>query len=258
MIRRPARNEDTDTDIEDEEVRPARASRRNTGPFDDDEDEAPVRRSRRTAATEEDEDEDDAPTPSRRVVRSGWAGAEALKSKKAGINYAQNLKLTEEPILVKFLDDAPYAAYFQHWIERTGQRSFVCIDDTDPKGCPLCEIDNRPAQRFSFNVVLLSPDEDPVVKSYDVGPRVLDQLRNFNTDSRQGPLSKHYWAISRTGKGTTSATNHQMVRERDLEDFEVEALTESDLKALKRSAYDESIIKIPTHKDLLAIAEELS
>lgn len=258
MIRRPNRSEDDFTEEETAQERPARASRRNVGPFDDDEDEAeaPVRRNR--VSRDEDEDEGEAPTPARRVVRSGWAGAESLKSKKSGANYAQNLKLSEEPVLVKFLEDAPYAAYLQHWVDRTGQRAFVCIDDSDPKGCPLCEAGIRPSQRFSFNVVLLTPGSDPEVKSYDVGPRVLDQLKNFNNDSRQGPLSKHYWAISRTGKGTTSATNHQMVRERDLEDFDVDPLSESDLKTFTRQAYTEEIIKIPTHKDLLAVAEELS
>lgn len=239
MIRRPSRNEEDFVEEDRDQDRPVRASRR------------PSR------VVEEDDDDDPTPTPARRIVRSGWAAAEALKSKKSGAGYAQSLKLSEDPILVKFLEDAPYAAYLQHWVERSGQKSWVCIDDSDPKGCPLCEAGNRPSQRFSFNVALTPPDSDPEIKSYDVGTRVLDQLKNFNNDSRQGPLSKHYWAISRTGKGTTSATNHQMVRERDLEDFDVEPLSEADLKTLKRQAYTDEILSIPSYKELLDIAEEL-
>jgi hypothetical protein len=98
-----------------------------------------------------------------------------------------------------------------------------------------------------------------MLKSYEVGPRVIDQLKNFHTDPRQGPLSKHFWAVSRSGKGATSATNHQLVKERDLEEWGIDLLTESDFKVLGKQAYGPDIIQIPARKDLLKIAmEELS
>ncbi len=248
MIRRTTRDED----FSDEEESPTNRPSRST------EDTTPIRKSRSIidgdTSTDDDDDEVDAPK-ARRVIRRGWAGAEAVKS--AGSNFAQSLKLTEESQIIKFLEDEPYAAYRQHWVERSGQRSWICIEDMDIKGCPLCEVGNRASQRFSFNVALLTFGADPVIKSYDVGSRVIDQLKNFHMDSRQGPLSKHYWAVSRTGKGTTSATNHQMVRERDLADFDLSPISEVDLKALSRQAYDESILSIPTRRELLGIAEEL-
>jgi hypothetical protein len=239
MIRRPARSEDTSD--EDEKYTTRRTAST----------EAPVRRSRAV----EDDDEDVEEPKIRRVIRRGWAGAEAVKT--AGSNFAQSLKLSEESQIIKFLEDEPYAAYRQHWVERQGQKSWICIEDMDAKGCPLCEVGNRASQRFSFNVALLMPGSDPIIKSYDVGPRVIDQLKNFHTDSRQGPLTKHYWAVSRTGKGTTSATNHQMVRERDLPDFDIEPISEVDLRSLTKQAYTEDILSIPTRKELLSIAEEL-
>jgi hypothetical protein len=251
MIRRPATDRTDDAYVSDEEEAVV-APKRRTKRTDDDEDDAPVRRVISSADHDED---DDAPVAPRRTIKRGWAAAEAVKA--TGTGYAQVLKLAEEPQIVKFLEDEPYASYRQHWVERSGQKSWVCIDDIDPKGCPLCEIGNRAGQRFNFNVVLLGFDGERLVKSYEVGPRVIDQLKNFHTDQRQGPLTKHYWAISRTGKGTNTATNHQMVRERDLDEFDLEPLTESELKALAKKAYTDEVIKIPTRKELLAIAEDL-
>lgn len=226
----------------------------------DDEDEimedAPVRNTSGLKLVVEDAEE--APAPSgARVIRRGWGAAEAVKH--ADSPFAQRLRVMDDPIVVKFLEDEPYASFRQHWIERSGQKSFTCIADIDPKGCPLCDAGSRPSTRFAFNVVLLSNDAEPSVKSYEVGPRVIDQLKNFHNDPRQGPLSKHFWAVSRSGKGATSATNHQLVKERDLEEWGLDILSESDIKDLRGKAYSPDIITIPSRKDLQQIAlEDLS
>ncbi len=225
--------------------------------YDDDdtevmEEEAPVRRQTKVV-----EDDDAAPVSAASAIRRGWGAVEQAKS--ADSPYAQRLRVSEEPIIIKFLEDEPYATYRQHWVERSGQKSFTCIADLDPKGCPLCDAGSRPSTRFAFNVVLLSPDSEPVLKSYEVGPRVIDQLKNFHVDPRQGPLSKHFWAVSRSGKGATSATNHQLVKERDLEEWNIDTLTEADFKVMNKSVYTADIIQIPSRKDLIQIAlEDLS
>lgn len=218
------------------------------------EDEAPVRATRVAAPQEDDEEVQERPAAASRVIRRGWGAAESVKN--ADSPYAQRLRVMEDPVVIKFLEDEPYASYRQHWIERSGQKSFTCIADIDPKGCPLCDAGSRPSTRFAFNVVLLSSDSEPTVKSYEVGPRVIDQLKNFHNDPRQGPLSKHFWAVSRSGKGATSATNHQLVKERDLEEWGIPALTTDDLARLKRNAYSPDIIQIPNRKDLQQIALE--
>ena len=207
-------------------------------------DDAPVRKPRVELSA------DDEVPQTRRVVRGGWEGASA-KSEEKG-DYAVRLKLTEETQIIKFIKDAPYASYGQHWVERTGQKSFVCLGS----GCPLCAAGNRASRRSSFNVVLLSGDDMPALRSLEVGVRVVDQLRNFHTNERTGPLSKHYWAISRTGKGATSSTLLQMVRDRDLEEYGLTPLTDADLSHFGEIAYTEDIIKIPTRADLMKIATE--
>jgi hypothetical protein len=214
----------------------------------DDDDDAPVRKASAPRASE--------PAP-RRVIRGGWEGVKQLKSDVSDSSYAQRLKVSEEPIIVKFLEAAPYAAYRQHWVERTGQKSFTCIGNIDPKGCPLCDSGNRPSNKFAFNVVLLTPGEDPVLRSYEVGSRAIDQLKNFNDDPRQGPLPKHYWAISRSGKGATTATNHQLVKARDLEEeWGVIDLTEDMLNHFLKLAYTDEIVPIPTRSSLLGVIAE--
>lgn len=223
-----------------------------------DDDDAPVKKAPPVKAEESDDEDDEDRTAVKasasRVIKGGWGAVEKMKS--ADAPYAQRLRVTEEPIVIKFLNDAPYATYRQHWVERSGQKSFTCIDDIDERGCPLCKAGNRPSMRFAFNVVLLSKDGDHSIKSYEVGARVIDQLKNFHQDPRQGPLSKNYWAVSRSGKGATSATNHQMLRDRDLEDWEIEALSEADIKTFTKDSYTAEIIPIPTRKELMDIVIE--
>ena len=191
----------------------------------------------------------------RTLVRGGWGSVDAVKN--ADSPFAQRLKVGDDPQIIKFLNDEPYASWRQHWIERQGQKSFVCIGDFEDKGCPLCDSGDRPSVRIAFNVALLLPGEEPVLKSYEVGPRVIDQLKNFHTDPRTGPLSKHYWAVSKTGKGATTATSHQLVKDRDLEEWGIDEITDAGLKSLVGKAYTADIINIPTRKDLVDIANEL-
>jgi hypothetical protein len=227
--------------------------------YEDDENEivedAPVRAPKTAKLVVEDiEEEEERPASASRVIRRGWGAADSVKH--ADSPYAQRLRVMEDPIVIKFLEDEPYASYRQHWVERSGQKSFTCIADIDPKGCPLCDAGSRPSTRFAFNVVLLSPDSDSTIKSYEVGPRVIDQLKNFHNDPRQGPLSKHFWAVSRSGKGATSATNHQLVKDRDLEEWNLTEPTAEELKDFRNKSYTPDIIQIPSRKDLQQIALE--
>lgn len=100
-----------------------------------------------------------APATERKLLRGGWQQVDALKS--ADSNYAQRLKVSEDVQVIKFIEDEPYAAWHQHWVERDGQKSFVCIRELEERGCPICELGNRPSQRVAFNVVLLSVGASP-------------------------------------------------------------------------------------------------
>ena len=193
--------------------------------------------------------------PTRKLLRGGWQQVDVLKS--ADSQYAQRLKVSEEVQVIKFLDDEPYAAWHQHWVEREGQKSFICLRDLEERGCPLCETGNRPSQRIAFNIALLGTGVKPVVRSFEVGPRVVDQLRNLNKAPQTGPLTKHYWAVSRTGKGATTAYNLQAIRARDLqEEWKIDEIDEALMSQLREDRYDASIMKVPAYADLLSVASE--
>ena len=226
--------------------------------FEDDEQEfeTPVAKKAETKITakpkQDDEETDEAP---RKTIKRGWGAAERVQ--EASSPYAQRFKVTEETQVIKFLEDEPYASFRTHWIDgRQGQKSFVCLHD-DPNGCPLCAAGNRPSTKFAFNIAVVNNEEELIVRSFEVGVRLIDQLKNFHLDPRQGPLSKNYWAVSKTGKGAQTQTILQMVRERDLEEWNLTALSDEDMLVLKNNSYDPSIVQIPTRTELLEIATEL-
>jgi len=191
----------------------------------------------------------------RKLLRGGWAQVDALKATDA--QFAQRLKVSEEVQVVKFLSDEPYAAWHQHWVERDGQKSFICIREMEERGCPICESGNRPSSRIAFNVALCTVVDPPINRSFEVGPRVVDQLRNLNKAPQSGPLTKHYWAVSRSGKGATTAYNLQVIRERDLaEEWHVTPIDETEQSKLSENKYTSEIIKVPTYAELFAIASE--
>lgn len=268
---RPARRSRSRDDDDDEDERPARRSRSRDD--DDEEDEKPARRRRRD---EEDEDEDEKPRRRRsrddddddedtkpkkpRVVpknlKGGWGAADKVKSDSS--SYANRVKVTTKEQLIKFLEDAPYVSYAQHWIPRTGQQSFICIAKEDPKGCPLCDSGDSPAARVCFNVAMIDEDGgDPVLMSLEASSTTAESIKNYHNEPRTGPISKHYWAIKKASDKKTATTVLNMVRERDLdEEWQVDPITPEQIKALKKEMYGPDIVNLPSRKQLLEIVAE--
>lgn len=190
------------------------------------------------------------------VISRGWSAAQKVQESTSA--FAQRFKVTEDPQIIKFLEDEPYASFRTHWIDgRAGQKSFVCLAD-HAGGCPLCDAGNRPSTKFAFNIAVLGEEGDLLVKSFEVGVRLIDQLKNFHTDPRQGPLSKNYWAVSKTGKGAQTQTILQMVRERDLSEWSMVGYTTEDMAVLKRNCYTPEIISVPSRLELLDLASEIN
>lgn len=223
------------------------------GRYDDNEDDTGTVL---TADREEDTEESEAPRApiNRKAIRRGWGNAEEAKSK--GSPFADRLKIEGEVQVIRFLESEPYTSYHFHWIERQGQKSYTCIDKLDPKGCPLCQAGDRPQARFAFNVALLDTAGEPILKALEAGVRVMDQLKNFHTNQTTGPIDKHYWAVSRSGKGTSSQTNFNMVRERDLGEYNLAPIDDDEMADMMGRLYDESIVPIPKRKTLADVAAE--
>lgn len=185
-------------------------------------------------------------------VQAGWGAAEAKLNTTSG-EYPTDFKFSDKPQLVRFLEDGPFAVYQQHWIEREGKKSFVCLEDE----CPLCIIaGDKPRGRFAFNVLVLS-DETPTVKILTAPPTLARMLRAANEDERRGPLTKFYWAISREGTGPQTTFTLERVRGTDLaEEWNMEVENVEPLAA-SAEKYDASTVYITAKEELTTIARSL-
>jgi hypothetical protein len=281
--RRSSRRRDDDEEEDDDRGR-GRSSRRSSRDDDDEEDD---RRSRRSASRDDDDrdsdrrprrdrdddrrgvkrrDDDDRRGRDERgggssAVREGWGGAHKTRD-QAG-DFASSFKMeNDKTYVVKFLDDAPYASFRQHWIDRSGKRSFVCPedpDDPDSPRCSLCDAGDKVRAQYSFNIVVLEEDAKPTVKSWDVGIRLFQKFERIHKDDRIGPLTRPYFAVSRTGKGTNADTQLSPIKDRDLwDDYGIEELTDGEIDKLMRKRYDRSIIEVPSRRQLKELAEEFS
>ena len=189
------------------------------------------------------------------TVQSGWdAAAEFLKPKKDSGAYPTNFKLGEKPQLIRFLDDAPFYVYKEHWINRTeGKRSFVCLGAE----CPLCTIaGDHPRPRFVFNVLVLT-DEEFNVQTLTATPTLARTLQAKHEDPRLGPLSKYYWSIARQGTATTTQYILDRVKAADLAsewDLDAEDVETAIVSAVR---YDESAVYVSPQEELLKLARQL-
>lgn len=189
-------------------------------------------------------------------VQAGWGAADAYlnKPKNTESKFATNFKFSDTPTLVRFLEDGPFHVYEEHWVDRTeGRRSFVCHGDD----CPLCTIaGDKPRAKFSFNVLVVS-DEEPTVQIVTAGITLGKQLRTANDDPKKGPLSKHYWALSRLGTGRDTQYIVDRVKATDLaEEWELDASTiEPAVSAAVK--YDKTAIYVSPREELLELARTM-
>lgn len=188
------------------------------------------------------------------TVQAGWDAAAAfLKSKEKNSAYPTDFKFSEQAQLVRFLDDGPFLVYEQHWIDREGRKSFVCLGDD----CPLCAIaGDKPRPRFAFNIISLS-EETPEVQIMTVPKTMVQLLQTANDDPRRGPLTKYYWSVSRLGTGRDTQYTLDRVKATDLaEEWELDA-DEIDAIASKAVKYDSKALYVSPREELLEVARAL-
>jgi hypothetical protein len=190
------------------------------------------------------------------AIQSGWEAA--LKSASApssGSGYVNDFKFTEEAQLVKFLDSEPIAVYSQHWIERQGKRSWICLGNSD---CPLCSKGDRPGRKVSFSVVNLSNPEGAAVEILTVSPKTMQILNRYHQDRTTGPLDRLFYSMSKTGTGPKTVFNILPVKARDLEeDWGLDpAETESIIGGFE--PLDSKVISFNSKEKLEEIAREIN
>lgn len=201
--------------------------------------------------------EEDSETATPKVgttVQQGWDAADALLKSDTPSEFPSDFKFSEEPQLVKFLEDGPFRVYEQHWIERPkGKKSFVALEENDP----FTEIlGSRPRPRFAFNVLVLSA-ESPSVQILTAPPSLARQIKKAHDDERKGPLSKEFWEISRLGTGPTTQYTLNFVRGRDLAEewkLNIDEVNELVANAVPFTA---DVIRETPRSEMLEIARSL-
>ena len=188
-------------------------------------------------------------------VQGGWDALDALM-KPVTTEYPTDFKFSEEPTLVKFLEDGPFAVYEQHWIDGAkGRKSFVCIGEN----CPLCDVlGDKPRGKFAWNVYVLS-GETQGVQVMTVPPVFARQVATANKDERKGPLVREFWEISRTGMGPTTNYSLNYVRGRDL--AEEWKLKLDEVNALVEAAVPytvDQVVRETPRSDMLEVARSVA
>lgn len=204
----------------------------------------------------EEEDENDVPAKSSTNIRGGWAAAKkAISDSKSSDVWS----LPEDEALIKFREDEPFASLPIHWVDQIedGRRSFYCLK-TAKLTCPLCVVGHKPRVTVYFNIALISDDGS------GVEPRILAAAPGLSTeleeqnDSRRGPLSRHYWAVKRSGGGKKGKVSYQLnvVKEAELADeYEIDpAPIKAAIKAAK--LYTSSFFEFDAVSVLENVVEE--
>ena len=211
----------------------------------------------------DDDEEEDTPAPRAKNGLSGFAKYRKLREEHS--DFPTRLKLTDDYVIVKFLDDEPFAAWGQHWV---GNRSWTCLEDD----CPLCgRTGENPRAMGAFNVVVITPGDrrgeaqSAVLQVLEAGP-VLMGVLDKKAAAKTGPLTREYYAVQQSGEkgadGKRKKTNFEVtpVKERDLDvDWGIAPLTDPELESFEGRAYDEATyVRRTPRKELRELARSLT
>ncbi len=199
-------------------------------------------------------DDENAESPRTSSLQAGWEAAN--KTVFASKTYTQDFKFDTSPKLIKFIGNAPFASYSQHWIERNGKRSFPCRLELDGQ-CPLCDIGDVPAGKAVFTVVNLSEDE-PVVEMLAATSKLYSQLRDLNADKFTGPLDKNYWRVSVSKVNKSTSYNFQNIAARDLQEVFGLDIAELEETISGFAPLTDKVIYFPPRAELQEIADEVT
>lgn len=186
------------------------------------------------------------------VQAGGWDDAEQLMNKKDS-DYATEFKFTEESQLVKFVQDNPFAVYEQFWIEKEGKKSYVSLGEDDPLAVVAGQ---KPRGKFAFNILVLT-DETPNLQILTAPPTLARQLKAANDDPRRGPLSKHYWSMSRQGTGPQTTYTLERVKRDDVAEEWSISPDAADAVLATVTPYDSSEIRVLTYEEHMKVAQQL-
>lgn len=191
--------------------------------------------------------------------RGFGAWKDNVKSNSGGIN---NFQVKDKALVIAFLEDEPFDNVFRHWVEtvddegKTKRLPKNCIGDD----CPLCLRGHEPKPFLLFNVVDLA--DRTKVLLWEASPEPAKRIEKRYDDLAERNLSLNspgvYFLVSKAKKsnGFTEYTVDRQ-READLEELEIDPLSDEDIEALAEKLYDNSVIKYEPREDLEKFAASL-
>lgn len=250
-----------DEEDDEEEAEPRRGRRRDASRprgRSRDESRRPSARGRNRRAFDEGAEEGRKATRrgSRRAVEDGWDAVDKLKAESG---FAENLKVPDDDeIVIKFLDEKPYAGYREHWVQeaKSKRKTYSCLG---PEECPLCvTLGHQPNSRILFNVVDMS-GSDPTVKTWAMGTKLAEKIKALSQKPRTSPINREdrYWIISKTGKGTSTEYNLEPISSDDLVDWDLDPLDEDEIEELMTQRSTKESIRFDSVEDLEELVEEI-
>jgi hypothetical protein len=187
------------------------------------------------------------------AVQAGWEAASTLTT--AAGDYPVDFVQSETPQVIKFLDqEGPFASYRQHFLQnKAGRKSYICLGNH----CPLCIVlKHKPEDKRAFTIANLSAEGGIQRQRLIATPRLYKTLHAAHF-SPQGPLPKHYWSLSRSGKMQSTTYHLQAIKARDLlEDWNIDPEV-SEPAISKMECFERSSIRESSYAELLEIAEEV-
>lgn len=203
------------------------------------------------------------PTASSRRVASGWGGYNKVKA--AHSDFETKFKPGPEGTVVAPLELEPFAAFARHWLDlQDGKRAFICPssleadDDGEDMSCPLCDVGDRPnPARAYLNVAVLRPHERPELAVWEIGASVSEQLQMIDKSiGRRTSLTDIYILASSKGSGLNTKYHLEPLYPEDLDEFEVDELTDKQRSAFE--LYDADLYEIPSLSELDKVADEIA
>ena len=163
-------------------------------------------------------------------------------------------------MLVKFLDDEPFATYGEHGLYKElsdGQRVWVCLAPEEI--CAICGTGHTARAVALWNVVVIPEEGKPELKVLKAGP-LLEKAIELKAALKSGPMSREYYSLSQTPGKNDGPPSYavEVIRERELEDeWSFKPFTDAVLDDWLDRSYDESFVKFPSEKQIKDIARKL-
>ena len=189
-----------------------------------------------------------------RAIQPGWSSDVRPKTPATKI---ARFKVPDdgEEVLIKFLDDMPFAPIFQHWLMVEGQRrAYTCLGD----GCPLCARGDKAKSSDWFNVVVLG--ETPELQVWYATGDPAGAIKEKAEGKRTSPINKDglYFAVSkRKAANGFNTYTVETVKEDELEgDWGVKSLTPTQISEFNGVKYDSTLVKVLTSVELGDLARK--